>query len=377
MNRKGQPFFLVASFLNPHDIMYADANIPGKPVVQKALTDSLLTPPPNDTIYQKTWTFASPPGLQESLTAPGMPQALAEYQKGWSGLFGYVPTVRPDMWSYFYNYYLNLIRDNDQGLQLLLSAMDQLGLWKNTVVVVTADHGEMAGSHGGLRGKGPFAYELNSHVPLWIVHPAYEGGKTSIMLTSHIDLLPTFVGMTGLPEAQRAAAVKGLPGHDFSALLANAQSADLHANRPGVLFNYVGLQTIDGNYLLAANKDVFHGERLPPLSEMHPDLNKRGFMCFAFDGRYKLARYYAPAAFNTPQTLDQIFQYNDVQLFDLKQDPQELHNLTLDREKNKDLILRMNTLLNGLITKELGKHDNGNFLPAAVRPDHSVVFDRQ
>ena len=67
--------------------------------------------------------------------------------------------------------------------------MDQLGLWKNTVVVVTADHGEMAGSHGGLRGKGPFAYELNSHVPLWIVHPAYEGGKTSIMLTSHIDLL--------------------------------------------------------------------------------------------------------------------------------------------------------------------------------------------
>ena len=40
----------------------------------------------------------------------------------------------------------------------------------------------------------------------------------------------------------------------------------------------------------------------------------------------------APAAFNTPQTLDQIFQYNDVQLFDLKQDPQELHNLALDRE---------------------------------------------
>jgi arylsulfatase A-like enzyme len=91
----------------------------------------------------------------------------------------------------------------------------------------------------------------------------------------------------------------------------------------------------------------------------------------------KFARYYAPAAFNTPQTLDQIFQYNDVQLFDLKQDPQELHNLALDREKNKDLILRMNTLLNELTTKEVGKHDSGSFLPAAVRPDHSVVFDRQ
>jgi arylsulfatase A-like enzyme len=29
LNGKGQPFFMVVSFINPHDIMYADANIPG------------------------------------------------------------------------------------------------------------------------------------------------------------------------------------------------------------------------------------------------------------------------------------------------------------------------------------------------------------
>jgi hypothetical protein len=185
--------------------------------------------------------------------------------------------------------YLNLIRDNDRGLRLLVDAMDDLDLWKNTVVVLTADHGEMAGSHGGLRGKGPFAYELNSHIPLLITHPAHAGGKTVTTLTSHLDLLPTFVGMTGLPEARRQAAVRGLPGRDFSELLGN-----FHANRPGVLFNYVGLQTIDGNYLLAANKDVFGGKPLPSLAKMHPDLTKRGFMSFVFDGRYKFARYYAP-----------------------------------------------------------------------------------
>jgi arylsulfatase A-like enzyme len=376
LNRKGKPFFLVASFLNPHDIMYANANLPGQPVIQKAMKDDLLTTPPNDTIYQKTWSFTPPPGLQEALNSPGMPEALAEYQKGWSGTFGYIPNDRPDMWSYFYNYYLNLIRDNDHGLQLLLNALDQLDLWKNTIVVVTADHGEMAGSHGGLRGKGPFAYELNSHIPLWIVHPDYAGGRTSTMLTSHLDLLPTFVGMTGLPQAQREAAVKGLPGHDFTGLLGNAQSADIHANRAGVLFNYVGLQTIDGNYLIDANKDVFFGKPFPTLLEMHPNLDKRGFMSFAFDGRYKFARYYAPAAFNTPQTLDQIFQYNDVQLFDLQEDPNELHNLALDREKNKDLILRMNGLLNELMAKEVGDHNNGNFLPIAVRPKQSVDFGK-
>jgi arylsulfatase len=366
LQEKGQPFFMVVSFIKPHDIMFADGNIPGQPPVQKAL-GPVLTRPPRNTIYTAKWKFSPPPGISESLTAPGMPPALGEYHKGWSGSLGFIPAYRADMWEGFYNYYLNLIRDNDRGLQLLLNAMDEMGLWNNTVVVLTADHGEMAGSHGGLRGKGPFAYELNSHVPLLIAHPAYEGGKTCQALTSHLDLLPTLVGMTGLPEPKRAAAVKGLPGRDFSSLLRDPQGADVHANRPGVLFNYVGLQTIDGNYLLGANKFVFARKVVPPLSEMHPDLNKRGFMSFVFDGQYKFARYYAPAAFNTPQTLDEIFKQNDVQLFDLKNDPDELHNLALESDKHKDEILRMNALLNDLMAKEVGKND-GAFLPAVVRP---------
>jgi len=109
---------------------------------------------------------------------------------------------------------------------------------------------------------------------------------------------------------------------------------------------------------------------------MHPDTNKRGFMSFVFDGRYKFARYYAPAAFNPPQTLDQILKYNDIQLFDLKEDPDELNNLAAEPEKYKDTILRMNALLNELMAKEVGKND-GAFLPPAVRPKQSVVFDKR
>jgi arylsulfatase len=366
LNGKGQPFFMVVSYINPHDIMFADANIPGQPPVQKAV-GPVLTPPPGNNIYSASWKFTAPPGIQESLTAPGMPSALAEYHKGWAGALGFIPADRTDMWSRFYNYYLNLIRDNDRGLQLLLNALDELNLWNNTVVVLTADHGEMAGSHGTLRGKGPFAYELNSHIPLIIAHPAYQGGKSCQALTSHLDLVPTLVGMTGLPESKRAAAVKGFPGHDFSALLQNPEAADLHANRKGVLFNYVGLQTVDGNYLLYANKYTLNQKALPPLTERSPDLNKRGFMSFVYDGRYKFARYYAPAGFNSPQTIDQIFKQNDVQLFDLKNDPDELHNLAVDPSSNKDLILQMNGLLNDLMAKEVGKND-GSFLPAVVRP---------
>ena len=35
LRQSGQPFFMVVSFVNPHDIMYADANVPGTPQVQK------------------------------------------------------------------------------------------------------------------------------------------------------------------------------------------------------------------------------------------------------------------------------------------------------------------------------------------------------
>ncbi|CAN5523995.1 hypothetical protein BH09VER1_BH09VER1_50560 [soil metagenome] len=363
-SKEKKPFFMVASFLNPHDIMYANANLPGQSV-QKGLAAWELTQPPANSLYQKDWAFNLPPSLGENLDAPGTPKALGEYRAGWSAALGEIPQDRPDMWHLFNNYYLNLVRDSDRTVQELVAALDETGLWKNTIVILTADHGEMGGSHGGIRGKGPFAYEENSKVPFIIVHPDYPGG-TSEVLTSHLDLLPTFIGLTGLPAAQREAAAKGLAGHDFSATLAESERSKVHATREGVLFNYLGPSTIDKDFCatcLAGGSDK-SGIKL---ANLKPDLNKRGFLAFTCDGRYKFARYYAPDDFNTPKTIDEIFQHNDVQLFDLKEDPNEMKNLAVDREANKDLILRMNGLLNDLMAKEVGVND-GAFLPKVIRP---------
>ena len=57
--------------------------------------------------------------------------------------------------------------------------------------------------------------------------------------------------------------------------------------------------------------------------------------------------------------------YNDVELFDLKNDPGEINNLAVYPEAQKNLILRMNSLLNKLIEKEVGAN-NGNFLPKPI-----------
>lgn len=357
--RTGQPFFMVVSFVNPHDIMYGNGNVPGQPEVQIPIVLPAVPPLPGMSLYKKKWSFDLPPTLDEALTAPGMPSALLEYHKGWSGWSGVIPTDRKDMWTIFDNYYLNTIRDSDRSVKEIIDTVDELDLWRDTVVVFTADHGEMMGSHGGLKGKGPFAYEENAHVPLIIADPDGKAGAASIALTSHLDLLPTFVGLTGLPADKRPPAVKALPGHDFSALVAEPEKATLTAVRPAILFNYVGPSTVDSGYLLSIFQHFFHAQSTPPLSEAK--LDKRGFLSFVFDGRYKFARYYAPTAFNTPQTLEEIFAKNDVQLFDLQADPQEAHNLALEPEKNRETILRMNALLNDMIAKEVGAND-GRFL---------------
>lgn len=367
LRESGQPFFLIMSYLNPHDIMYADANVPGTPQVQQAISKEAIVTPPANSLYSQQWNTAPSPTLTESLSAPGMPPALGEYNAGWEGVLGTIPTDRTDMWQVFNDYYLNMIRDTDRSLQQLEDGLDELGLWDETVVVFTADHGEMAGDHGGIRGKGPMAYEGNSHVPLIVVHPDYARGQQTDAVTSHLDLMPSLPGLAGLPEDKRRAAVQGLPGHDFSGVLATAETADTQAVRPGALFNYVGPLTIDADYCVAGMRELLQNKPAPPLTELQAKLGKRGFMSFAFDGQYKFARYYSPAKFNTPTTLEEILRDNDIQLFDLRIDPLETVNLALEPQKNNDLILRMNTLLNDLIAKEVGTND-GSFLPESIRP---------
>jgi len=365
LNDEGKSWLLVVSFVSPHDIMYADANKPGGEE-QVSQVGQTITPPPDNTHYATQWTFPPSPSHLQPMDTPGRPRAHLSYLVGWSAFLGEIPVGATQMWHTYYNYYLNLIRDNDRNLQAVLDALTALDLWDTTVVMRTADHGELGGSHGGLRGKGPLPYEQESHVPAVIVHPEYPGGRTCEALTSHVDLIPTLVGLTGADPDKRKAVLGDLPGHDFSNLLEAPGEAAPDAVRPAVLFNYVGLQTVDSLYMIRVCRDIAHGRFAPPFSEAWPDMSRRGFISFAFDGRYKFARYYAPDDFNTPETLEDLLANNEIELFDLQADPDEVDNLGIDPETNRDLILRMNALLNQMIAAEVGVND-GSFLPQILR----------
>jgi arylsulfatase A-like enzyme len=365
INRKGKPWCLIVSFVSPHDIMYAEVNNPGQKV-QVSQVGMKILPPPDNKHFTAQWNFPPSPSALERMDSPGRPRAHLSYMIGWSAFLGEIPVHETQMWNTYYNFYLNLVRDNDRNLQSLLDTINALDLWKSTVVMRTADHGELGGSHGGLRGKGPLPYEQEVHVPAVIVHPEHPGGGNCNALTSHVDLVPTLIGLTNADKAKREVAVSGLPGSDFSPLLKSPDAAEANAIREAVLFNYVGLQTVDSLYMMRVCGDIAKGQFAPSFSVAKPDMSRRGFISFVFDGRYKFARYYAPDNFNTPDTLEDLLANNELELFDLKTDPDELVNLAVETKTNAELIMRMNGLLNRMIAKEVGFNDD-RFFPEGLR----------
>src|SRR5262249_47903551 len=215
-------------------------------------------------------------------------------------------------------YYINCIRSVDVQLEAMLKELDALGLTDKTAVMYTSDHGEMAGAHG-LRGKGPFAYEENVHLPLYVVHPDVKGGQECRALTGHIDLVPTLLTMAGADATKRGEfAGRSLPGKDFGSVLTNPATADLHATRQGVLYTYSCLSTNDsGIYRIAAEaKAAGKNPALAVLKQRYlPDLKKRGRGRMVFDGRYKFSRYFSPRDHNQPKTLQQLYAANHDHLF--------------------------------------------------------------
>lgn len=67
-------------------------------------------------------------------------------------------------------------------------------------------------------------------------------------------------------------------------------------------------------------------------------------------------------------SIEELFALNDVELFDTQNDPHELNNLALDRQKNADLLMAMNAKLNRLIDSEVDE-DVGQMLPGGVDGD--------
>ena len=360
-----KPWFMAVNMVNPHDVMFYDTDAPGSELqASGALTHVVREP--RDPLYAKQWPFKLPANHTQALNAPGRPAAHYDFLRSHDALVGEIPNELA-RWQRRHNYYLNCLRDVDRNIAAVLAELDAAGLTDSTIVILTADHGDLDGAHQ-LHAKGATAYREQNHVPLIVSHPAYAGGKQCRAVTSHLDLAPTLISFTGVAAEKRADITKGLPGKDFSNLLAAPDKAGLNEVRDGVLFNYNMFAYVDGDFLYKAVAHIKKGGNPKQLKEagIVPDMKKRGAMRMVYDGRYVFARYFSPKQHNRPTTLEDLYRNNDVELFDTQADPLEMNNLAMPgKQQQKDLVLAMNDKLNRLIDSEVGE-DRGQMLPGGV-----------
>ncbi len=365
---QGKPWFLAVTLVNPHDIMFLNTDRAGEKVQARNILGH-IEPAPADPFYAQQWTHELPATYEQRLDAPGRPAAHAEYLRSHDALVGRIANEEW-RWRERHDYYLNCLRDADRNIGPLLDELEGLGLASNTVIVLTADHGDLDGAHR-LHSKGATAYREQNNVPLIVVHPAYPGGKRCKAVTSHLDLAPTLVSLTDVSPEKKAAITKHLPGKDLSALLAAPEAASCTQVRTGALYCYNMFAYIDGDFMAKAVAALQQPDGKAGLKQaaktgtMRPDLTKRGAIRAVFDGRYRFARYFSPKQHNRPASLEALFKLNDVELYDLERDPMERNNLATDRHKYADVLEAMNARLNALIETEVGE-DVGQMLPAGV-----------
>ena len=363
---KGKPWMLAVNLVNPHDVMFYDTSLPGDPPpAHRGLAQ--LQRDPDDPLYRKTWDFHLPPSHAQAIDAAGRPPAHRDFLRSHDALVGEIPDDAPH-WRRRHNYYLNCLRDVDRNIAAVLAELDASGLAGNTIIVLTADHGDMDGAHK-LHAKGAVAYREQNNVPLIVVHPKYTGGKQCRAVTSHVDLAPTLLAMTGI-ERERAKAIgKGLPGKDFSATLAAPEKAAPDAVRDGALFNYNMLAYLDGDFYYKAVEHLQKGGKPADLKAtgITPNLMKRGAVRSVYDGRYTYTRYFSPKQHNRPVTFEELVRYNDLELFDAQSDPREMSNLAAGDAltRNRELLMAMNEKLNRLIDREVGE-DKGQMMPGGI-----------
>ena len=84
------------------------------------------------------------------------------------------------------------------------------------------------------------------------------------------------------------------------------------------------------------------------------------------------ARHFSPKQHNRPTTLEEIYRFNDVELFDLQTDPFEMNNLAMSGKQHRELIVAMNEKLNRLIDSEVGE-DRGQMLPGGIEAGWEVT----
>lgn len=126
----------------------------------------------------------------------------AKYYNWWGQVHKGQRAITPEEKDHLVRLYDGNLRWADREVGELRREMERAGLWDDTAVIVTADHGEALFEHGYF-GHNLQLYEDSVRVPMVLRLPASFGaaGRRVKVTTSHLDLAPTVTELLGLGRA--------------------------------------------------------------------------------------------------------------------------------------------------------------------------------
>lgn len=221
--RSPKPLLVVVSYLNPHDI-YHDSPRPGKRGKPAAAREEL-------------WKAPLPVSLADDLSTKPAPQRRFREEDQGTVSLDYTPE---DWRLYRYNYHL-LVEKVDREVGKVLEAVERRG--GNPIVVLTSDHGDLAGAHR-LPYKCPAMYDELTRVPLIFAAPGRVRVGVSDALVSTMDILPTLCDLVGIapPAGIDGLSLCPLLGDGAGRLERGAITAVPPSGRDAVVVEYYGKQ---------------------------------------------------------------------------------------------------------------------------------------
>ena len=203
------PYFMVVSLINPHDICYMairdfaetdhEKLLVNKGVVEtKTLDEALLKPKGiSDTEFYASYAPPLPPNYEPQEGEPKAIRTLIE-QRNFRKRAREAYT--DEDWRLHRWAYCRLTETVDAQIQTVLDAVRESGQEENTLIVFSSDHGDMDSAHRMEHKSTP--YEEATNVPflmLWKGHIPAGVVDSTHLISNGLDLLPTLTDYAGLP----------------------------------------------------------------------------------------------------------------------------------------------------------------------------------
>lgn len=191
--KHAQPFLLVASFVNPHDICQWARRLAGRKEVLPC--GEIGEPPPLAQLPPAPTNLAPPKNEPDGVTIIRKASQVEEGKEP-------VAKFTAEDWRKLRWGYYRMIEKVDAEIGRVLEALRKAGLDDNTLIVFTSDHGECAGAHG-FNQKRVF-YEESARVPLIVAWKGKTiGGTCTKLVNTGIDILPTLLDCAGMERPRK------------------------------------------------------------------------------------------------------------------------------------------------------------------------------